>query len=216
VAARVFPPLGDHWGDFALGADGLGDLHQNPFARSIFNHSGHYWRVLGLGCALMGRLRLVRQFAVCTTNVSPCRVLSGILRNLVRLCRQHRLHCTAVGTKENGSASTTENPGRVCGTASPPPRPGPDPPPYLWRSLRWSPALVLRWRAVVTGANWRGPCGGSWAGVRPAWRALGEGSKSGHFLGVVNDRDKVAARALRPVVVSEFRGFCPNFNLRLP
>lgn len=66
------------------------------------------------------------------------------------------------------------------------------------------------------GANWRGPCGGSWAGVRPAWRALGEGSKSGQFLGVVNDRDKVAARALRPVVVSEFRGFCPNFNLRLP
>src|SRR5271166_6353439 len=129
----VFPPCGGSLGDFAFWADGLGDLHQNPFARSICNHSGHYWRVFGIGCALMGRLRLVRQFAVCTTNVSPCRVLSGILRNLVRLCRQHRLHCTAVGTKENGSASTTENPGRVCGTASPPPRPGPDPPPYLWR-----------------------------------------------------------------------------------
>jgi hypothetical protein len=48
--------------------------------RSIFNHSGHYWRVLGIGCALMGRLRLVRQFAVCRTGVSPCRVLSGILQ----------------------------------------------------------------------------------------------------------------------------------------
>jgi hypothetical protein len=53
-------------------------------------------------------------------------------------------------------------------------------------------------------------------GQGSAWRALGEGSKSGQFLGVVNDRDKVAARALRPVAVSEFRGFCPNFNLRLP
>ena len=52
MAARVFPTLGDHWGDFALGADGLGDLHQNPFARSIFNHSGHYWRVLALAVLL--------------------------------------------------------------------------------------------------------------------------------------------------------------------
>jgi|SRR5580692_9592311 hypothetical protein len=60
VAAHVFPPLGGHWRDFAFWADGLGELHQNPFATSIRSHSGHHWRVLGLGRAPMDRLCLVR------------------------------------------------------------------------------------------------------------------------------------------------------------
>ena len=60
VAAHVFPPLGGHWRDFAFWADGLGELHQNPFATGIRSHSGHHWRVFGLGRAPMDRLCLVR------------------------------------------------------------------------------------------------------------------------------------------------------------